>query len=236
MAWDGGGGRAGEGWFGSVRNRYGARTTVRRRRRVPRRGPARHGFPLTSRGFRCLGIGGSETEDMRNERKATTKATTTFPFCSLATHATVRVAAMPPRKRMRTRLRATKFDDLPEDVQLEILRLALFEDADADEKTRKNALRVECLKRPAVVPTRTQETPRPRTKKHYARHRRGCYRRASVHRIERVPNPGETREALGGASRSFSGSVRARLPGKSGWALRRRQEGQGRKGRHAPVG
>ena len=96
---------------------------------------------------------------MRNERKATTKATTTFPFCSLATHATVRVAAMPPRKRMRTRLRATKFDDLPEDVQLEILRLALFEDADADEKTRKNALRVECLKRPAVVPTRTQETP-----------------------------------------------------------------------------
>jgi|TARA_B110000967_G_scaffold199332_1_gene233601 hypothetical protein len=60
---------------------------------------------------------------------------------------------------MQTCSRATTFDDLPEDLQLKILRLALFEEAELDEETRKNALRVECLKRPEVVPTRTHETP-----------------------------------------------------------------------------
>lgn len=51
------------------------------------------------------------------------------------------------------------FDALPEELQLKILKLALFEDADEDVETKKNALRVERLKRPAVVPKRADEKP-----------------------------------------------------------------------------
>ena len=62
------------------------------------------------------------------------------------------VAAAVPEK-------GTSFDDLPEELQLKILRLALFEDAEEDVETKKNALRVETLKQPAVVPKRADEKP-----------------------------------------------------------------------------
>jgi hypothetical protein len=62
------------------------------------------------------------------------------------------VAAAVPEK-------GTSFDALPEELQLKILKLALFEDADEDVETKKNALRVERLKRPAVVPKRADEKP-----------------------------------------------------------------------------
>jgi hypothetical protein len=51
------------------------------------------------------------------------------------------------------------FDALPEELQLKILKLALFEDADEDKSTRAKALSVERLKRPAVVPERVDEEP-----------------------------------------------------------------------------
>jgi hypothetical protein len=51
------------------------------------------------------------------------------------------------------------FDALPEELQLKILKLALFEDADEDKSTRAKALSVERLKRPAVVPERVEEEP-----------------------------------------------------------------------------
>ena len=53
--------------------------------------------------------------------------------------------------------KGTSFDALPEELQLKILRLALFEDADEDKSTRAKALSVERLKRPAVVPNRCEE-------------------------------------------------------------------------------
>ena len=62
------------------------------------------------------------------------------------------VAAAVPEK-------STSFDALPEELQLKILRLALFEDAEEDVETKKNALRVETLKQPAVIPKRADEKP-----------------------------------------------------------------------------
>lgn len=61
--------------------------------------------------------------------------------------------------RVRVPLRAMSFDALPEELQLKILKLALFEDADEDKSTRAKALSVERLKRPAVVPERVEEEP-----------------------------------------------------------------------------
>ena len=62
------------------------------------------------------------------------------------------VAAAVPAK-------STSFYALPEELQLKILRLALFEDAEEDVETKKNALRVETLKQPAVIPKRADEKP-----------------------------------------------------------------------------
>ena len=62
------------------------------------------------------------------------------------------VAAAVPEK-------GTSFDALPEELQLKILRLAIFVDAEEDVETKKNALRVETLKQPAVVPKRADEKP-----------------------------------------------------------------------------
>ena len=62
------------------------------------------------------------------------------------------VAAAVPEK-------SASFDALPEELQLKILRLALFLDAEEDVETQKNALRVETLKQPAVVPKRADEKP-----------------------------------------------------------------------------
>ena len=61
--------------------------------------------------------------------------------------------------RVRVPFRAMSFDALPEELQLKILKLALFEDADEDKSTRAKALSVERLKRPAVVPERVDEEP-----------------------------------------------------------------------------
>ena len=59
--------------------------------------------------------------------------------------------------RVRVPFRAMSFDALPEELQLKILKLALFEDADEDKSTRAKALSVERLTRPAVVPERVEE-------------------------------------------------------------------------------
>ena len=66
--------------------------------------------------------------------------------------------AVDERRRGRP-LKSTSFDALPEELQLKILRLALFEDAEEDVETKKNALRVETLKQPAVIPKRADEKP-----------------------------------------------------------------------------
>ena len=91
----------------------------------------------------------------RRKRKLKSNNDSASLCLSPAPHATARAAEMPYSERAHSR--AMTFDDLPEDLQFKILRLAIFEDADEDVETRKNAVRVECLKRPAVDPNRKHE-------------------------------------------------------------------------------